>query len=68
MSDKKNFCSIHHFYYNGGVCPLCEKERIDRMVDLYGPKEEQTIKEEKVKDREINEDDLARLVNKFNVK
>lgn len=68
ITNKKNYCAVHHLYYNGAKCPLCEKERIERMAERYVPKQEKTVKESESNDREINEEDLVRLANKFNVK
>ena len=68
MSEQKNYCQTHHYYYIGNVCPFCEKERIQKMVDQYAPKEKKEVIETKKQDREINEEDLAMLINKFNVR
>lgn len=57
----KNFCTTHHFYYTGHVCPLCEKERIDKMAKRFSGKEKQEVKEE-----EVTDDMLQLLVNRFN--
>lgn len=68
MSERKNFCPIHHLYYTGNNCPLCEKERIDSMVKKYDSKEKQKLVKEEKQSREINEADIQRLIEKFNVK
>lgn len=59
MTEKKTLCELHHFYYLGNKCPLCEKERIDALVKKYSPKE--------FKDKEITENDISKLSDKFNV-
>lgn len=67
MLEHKNFCPIHHLYFRGLQCPLCEKERLNKMVEKFEKKTESTsipVNE----NREINEDDLMKLVSKFNVK
>ena len=28
-----NFCPTHHLYYSTGYCPLCEEERIAKMIE-----------------------------------
>lgn len=59
----KHFCSIHHLYYNGIVCPLCEKERIENLVNRYN---KQISNGKKAKnEREITENDIEKLKNKF---
>ena len=65
MADRKTLCPIHSFYYTGSKCPLCEKERIDRYANKYAKAD--MVRHDK-EDREINEADLDRLVNKFNRK
>lgn len=59
----KKLCEIHRVYYRGEKCPYCEQERIEKLTKTF-------VKEEKPKDkdREINEDDIARLIEKFNVR
>lgn len=59
----KKLCETHRVYYRGEKCPYCEQERIEKLTKTF-------VKEEKPKDkdREINEDDIARLIEKFNVR
>ena len=65
----KSFCQLHHLYYEGSVCPLCEKARINRIGLKYGQTGSETPEKKKEKpDREITEDDLEKLANKFNVR
>ena len=64
----KTICPIHRFMYKGDVCPLCEKERIDRLAKRYvnsGNEERISLKKEKKVDRKINENDLKKLLEKF---
>lgn len=66
----KKFCATHHLYYRGNECPLCLSERISYYDRKYNntdkgcDDEKDKVKEKK--DREINDDDLSKLVNKFN--
>jgi len=64
----KTICPVHRFMYNGDVCPLCEKERIDRLASRYvnsGNEERQSLKKEKKLERDINEGDIKKLLEKF---
>jgi len=44
----KNFCSTHHLYFSDSKCPLCEKERIGKIVTKFNkgktPKQEMLTK------------------------
>ena len=62
----KKLCEIHHLYYRGNVCPICDEERIAKLSKKYCDNKPNVKKEKQ--DREINEDDIARLIEKFNVK
>lgn len=68
----KNYCSIHHLYYSGNECPMCREERTAIYVKKYGEANVSTVKEEKNKkenkSREINEEDISKLMEKFNSK
>lgn len=59
----KNLCETHRVYYRGEKCPYCEQERIEKLSKTF-VKEKKTVKE----DREIDENDIARLIEKFNVR
>ena len=66
----KKFCATHHLYYNGTECPMCLSERLNYYDHKYNSKTED-VKQEKAfkkKDREINEDDISKLMEKFNKK
>lgn len=57
-------------YYNGNECSLCCSERLKFYDSKYNGKTED-IKEEKSSkkgDRDINEDDISKLMEKFNKK
>lgn len=68
---KKN-CTVHHFSYSGNVCPFCEKERFTRLANRFV--KTTTVTEvinkhdKKEKESEITENDLQKLMNKFNNK
>lgn len=71
LKEMKQICPIHRFMYNGSVCPLCEKERIDRLASEFvnsGNEERVSLKKEKKLDREINENDINKLLEKFGKK
>lgn len=61
----KQFCPLHHFFYNGKNCPFCEQERIEHLSQKFD-KNMSEIKKDKA--HEITEDDLEKLKQKFNVK
>ena len=66
----KKFCATHHLYYNAVECPMCLSERLNYYDHKYNRKTED-VKQEKAfkkKDREINEDDISKLMEKFNKK
>ena len=60
----KNYCQIHHLFYEGNECPLCRKERAERYSQKF-KKEEKPVKKEKT---EVTVSDLNKLVEKFNSK
>ena len=62
----KVVCPIHRFSYSGNVCPFCEQERINYLTRKYGGEECEVVT--KKKEREINENDLQKLMEKFNKK
>ena len=66
----KKFCATHHLYYNGDECPMCLSERLNYYDHKYNRKTEDVKQEKpfKKKDREINEDDISKLMEKFNKK
>lgn len=62
----KVLCQTHRFMYRGSECPLCRQERIDRYSHRFVRNSEE--KPRKEPEREITEDDLAKLMGKFNRK
>lgn len=61
MSLIKNLCNVHHLYYSGTRCPICEEEKINSLVKKYSQKENN-----KEQPREVTESDIAKLIAKFN--
>ena len=68
----KKFCTTHHLYYQGFECPMCLSERVSYYDHKYNGRNNDTPKKDGQKrhkdkvDREINEDDISMLINKFN--
>ena len=60
----KNFCAIHHLYYNGTKCPMCESERIERAAKAYVHTDEKKPRV-KSENKEPSEEMLKKLVEKF---
>lgn len=61
----KKLCPTHFFSYSGNKCPFCEQERIDRLAQRFAKTEEKKTVE-KPAEREIEESDLQKLLDKFN--
>lgn len=59
----KEYCQIHHLFYTGSKCPLCDKERIGRYADKYT--RQQIATENK---KQPSKESLDRLKEKFNCK
>lgn len=57
----KTICPLHRFMYSGAVCPLCEKERIERLAKRYNPK----VIEKQINEQPITEEDLKILIQKY---
>lgn len=71
----KNYCPIHHLYYSGSECSMCREERTAMYLKKYGNstvaskiKEVDSIKHKKNNNRGINEEDITKLMEKFNSK
>lgn len=69
----KKFCATHHLYYQGTECSMCLNERLSYYDHKYNvshnkveTNENKKSMSQKGKDREINEDDISKLMNKFN--
>lgn len=62
MFVKKSLCNIHHLYYQGEKCPMCEKEKYVNMSKQYNVKND--VSDEK---EELNDDYIMKLSQKFNV-
>ena len=67
----KQICPVHRFSYSGSVCPFCEKDRIDALTHRFGKSRESNVvnaNNKKEIQREITENDLQKLMDKFNSK
>lgn len=64
----KKICQIHHYSYNGNTCPFCEKDKVNYLIKKYGCEDTTEETHKKRKEREINEEDIQKLKNKFNQK
>lgn len=63
----KTLCPTHHLFYMGNECPLCSQERIERYSEKFCHQIKTKTEVKKTeKDREITENDLSKLINKFN--
>lgn len=60
VSNKKNFCARHSFYYSGHNCPFCVKDKSESYARRFVP-----VKEI---DRQPTEVELSALVEKYNRK
>lgn len=65
MSNKK-YCPIHCFNYSGHKCPICEQERVDRMVFRFA--NPIMAKEIEKEGKKITQEALNNLLAKFNSK
>lgn len=65
---EKKYCETHHLYYTGIVCPLCQSEKYDKMMEKYGKKDHKVKNETDTvsKDKPLTEDVLNKLKNHFN--
>lgn len=66
MATFKNFCNVHRFNYSGVNCPFCEQDRINSLVHKFNRKVEKP--KSVTVERDITEDDLNKLIMKFNGK
>ena len=68
----KQFCTVHCFSYSSSVCPFCEKDSINRLAHRFGKSRESNVvsvhNHKKEIQREITENDLQKLMDKFNSK
>lgn len=66
---EKKLCPIHSYYYSGNECPICAKERLEKMASRWVPENIDSQKErfEKKKNKNENMDKmLEKLKEKFN--
>lgn len=63
----KKLCSVHHLYFKGVECPLCLEERIKRMEEKFA-KNDEVVPKKKNATKEVTEDMLNKLKEKFGSK
>lgn len=62
----KTLCPIHRLFYTGNECPICRQERSERYAQRFAHR---TVSVNKINEnREITENDINKLLNKFNKK
>ncbi len=67
----KTLCPIHRLFYTGNECPICRQERSERYAQRFVSHTYSVASCNTVKDdinREITENDIDMLINKFNSK
>ena len=68
----KQICPVHRFSYSGSVCPFCEKDSSGALIQCFGKSRESNVvsvhNHKKEIQREITENDLQKLMDKFNSK
>lgn len=68
----KNYCSVHHYYYNGLACPYCMADKSSILYEkVY--KEGSVVdkrhkKEKQQTNNNITMEDINKLVKKYNVR
>ena len=62
MVQEKKLCEVHHLYYKGSNCPICEEERIYNLAKKYPNSQNCKTKES----RDVTKDDILKLIQKFN--
>lgn len=60
----KTLCSTHHLFYSGVECPLCLKERTQKLSEKYVSKDKKHTNNKS----NISENMLLKLKEKFNKK
>ncbi|MDE6285042.1 MAG: hypothetical protein K2M17_04785 [Bacilli bacterium] len=65
MVNRKKYCNVHHFNYSGYKCPFCENDRISSLSHRY-VKVVEVVKPKVENNREITQNDIERLKEKFN--
>jgi len=62
---EKKYCEIHHLYYSGCICKLCQNEKYERMSRNYTHNPKIEKKEDSTNPFEITEDVLEKLKEHF---
>lgn len=66
---EKKLCPIHHYFYQSDECPICEKERIQKMAMRWSNKHMDNQEKHSEKDEgkiEIMDEMLEKLKEKYN--
>lgn len=69
INKAKNYCEIHHYYHEGVLCPFCLSDKSAALSKKFCKVEKVDVvkKEDKQKEnQDITEEDIAKLMNKFN--
>lgn len=63
----KQYCTVHHLYYNGSVCPFCQSEYYERLERSNNkkPSVKKPLNKKDDKPIEITDDVLSKLQNHF---
>jgi len=61
----KNYCPTHHLYHLGYKCPICENERIGRLLSKYVKKDEPKPEAKDDEQKEASLESIQKLINKF---
>ena len=52
-SKSKNFCSIHHFYYSGQLCPFCLSDKVVALGKKFSNKDAEHMDAHKKKKDDV---------------
>lgn len=69
VNKAKNYCEIHHYYYEGMMCPFCLSDKSAALSKKFYKECKVKVaknKSNKKEDRDITEEDIAKLMDKFN--
>lgn len=62
---EKKYCSTHHLYYNGELCPFCQSEKYERMSRKHISHPTNKDNKDKSEKMELTEDVINKLRNHF---
>ena len=61
----KKYCEIHHLYYDGDICPFCQKEKYERMSHAYHTTQNKENSKKSNERFEITDDVINKLRDHF---